>query len=84
MRPAQKGKLEKLRRRHDAFIERIKAAGRPVLPYTTPCCQTALETSAPSNSQRWDSLCTCPGCGRLYIKWVSRTEVQVAVPLQEG
>jgi hypothetical protein len=76
--------LQELRAKHDAYIARWKEAGKPVLSYATPCCEAQLETSAPPKGRRWDSLCTCPDCGVLYMKVVSSTNVVVEVPLQEG
>ncbi|TBV76844.1 hypothetical protein [Pseudoxanthomonas winnipegensis] len=67
-----------LRAKHDAYMARWKQEGKPFLAYEAPCCGTLLETTAPSEAllgQVWDSLCTCPNCGALFLKWVDATEV---------
>lgn len=72
--------LQALRTKYDAYITKWKADGKPVLSYRTPCCGEPLDTPAPSDDQQWDSLCTCPACGELYMKVVNSTRVLVSDP----
>lgn len=76
--------LQALRTKHDAYIAKWKADGKPVLSYHTPCCQELLQTPAPPLGQQWDSLCTCPKCGELYMKVVNSSRVIAEIPDAEG
>jgi hypothetical protein len=76
--------LTRLQRELDAYMAKWKAEGKPSLPYTTPCCASAQETTAPSNtSEQWDSMCLCPKCGAMYWKNVTHDAVVVQLPPKE-
>lgn len=78
--------LSALRAKHDAYMARWKSQGKPFLAFETPCCGTPLETTAPSAAvpgQVWDSLCTCPNCGALFIKWVRADQVTTQLPPEQ-
>lgn len=74
----QKVDLTDLRRRHEAYMIAWRQSGKETRTYDTPCCGKELETTAPSNGETWDSLTTCPWCGDLHMKSVSRESVRVA------
>ena len=60
---------------HNAHIEKIKAAGKPVLSNLVPCCNREIETPAPDAGDEWDTLATCPHCNELHMKVVTSTTV---------
>lgn len=59
--------LQDLRRRADDYIARVKAKGRTIVTFSTPCGHQ-LETPAAPKGERWDTLATCHHCGATYIK----------------
>jgi hypothetical protein len=73
-------KLSTLRRQHDAYIAGVIAKGGHVLTFDTPCCDEPMTTTAPRTSETWDSLTTCPHCGEMFMKIVSRTDAVGSMP----
>jgi len=65
----------RLRSEHDSYLAHWKAAGKPTLTATMPCCRNALEVAAPPSGRTWDSLITCPHCGALAMQVVTRDHV---------
>jgi hypothetical protein len=74
----QKVGLMNLRRRHEEYMIAWRQSGKPTRNYETPCCGKEIETTAPSNDETWDSLTTCPWCGDLHMKVVTRHAVRTA------
>lgn len=79
--------LRDLRERHEKFIARAEARGARVLSYDCPYpdCSAEIKTTAPDrdDGSEWDTLCTCPQCGRLFMKLVNFHRAWGAVPPKE-
>jgi len=44
----------------------------PLTAFNCPVCDVTLMTPYPAKeSDVWDSVCTCPGCGNLYMKVIT-------------
>lgn len=74
------GGLSVLRERYQEFIEIMSAGGGHLLAFHSPCCNTLTKTLAPEDGDVWDSTSTCPWCGRLYNKVVTRDAVDAFNP----
>lgn len=70
----EREKLATLRRRHDEYIARLKAAGNKVITVDLPCGHQT-ETPAAPEGEVWDTLSTCQHCGALYMKITSGDRV---------
>jgi hypothetical protein len=67
-----------LLKEHLAYMARVRAHGGRILAYRPPCCNTETETKAPvDDDDVWDSLTTCPHCGALGMKIVTRNTVEI-------
>lgn len=68
--------LAALRRKHDAHIDHVRArGGRVLMLEQLPCCGTSMDVHVPaSKHETWDSLTTCPNCGELFFKVVTRNK----------
>lgn len=53
-----------------AYMDQVRAEGRPIVAYEPPCGCPAIETEAPDDADVWDTLSTCPHCGDLHYKVV--------------
>lgn len=73
-----KGKaLQKLRDETNAYLLRVAAGGKRILPYPCPDCEEQLFTPCPkAKPEEWDSLTTCIHCGGTHMKLVSATVAQ--------
>jgi hypothetical protein len=76
--------LADLKRRGDAYNERLRAKGVTLLPYVVPCCGSTLESRAAEAGGRWDTLATCPECGGLYMKISTADKIEALVPESEA
>lgn len=59
---------------YHAYIERLRAEGRPLARYACPDCDELLETLQPSaDDEPYDTLTVCPHCDRQHFKvvWAS-------------
>lgn len=65
--------------KHKDYIRRARADDANIILYVTPCCGKDLETTAPKDSQVWDSLTSCPYCGQLFMKVCRRFSVSVSL-----
>lgn len=63
---------------HNDYIRRARAGGANILRYVTPCCGKDLETTAPKDAQVWDSLTSCPYCGKIFMKVCRHYSVSVS------
>lgn len=73
-----------LLQQHLKYMAAVRAHGGRILTYSPPCCGTETETTAPEDDDVWDSLTTCPHCGTLGMKIVSRDTVEVRLLEEEG
>lgn len=69
-----------LKAQHDAYIAGVKARGEPTLTYQTPCCGNVMEDRAAPPGAVWDTLATCPHCGRLYMKITTAECITGSIP----
>lgn len=54
---------------HDAYIAKLRAAGRALASYQCPHCKNEIFTLAAPAGERWDSLASCPHCPELHFKY---------------
>jgi len=59
--------------RYQAYIAGLKALGKPLLSFNAPCCGRVVETLPACTDETWTPLASCPHCGALYRKFVTRT-----------
>lgn len=62
-----------MERRYQHYIAGLKAMGKPLLSFTAPCCGEVIETLPACTDDTWTPLASCPHCGALYRKYVSKT-----------
>lgn len=72
--------LQVLRDRYYEYISTMRAGGGHLREFTAPCCQTLTQTLAPEDSDVWNTTCSCPWCGELYVKIVSHEDVKAFTP----
>lgn len=51
-----------------AYIERLRAEGRPLLSYKCPCCGEAIEIQRPGAGAILDSMSICVHCDRMHFR----------------
>lgn len=69
---------------YQAFIQRYKAAGKPLAAYNCPVCDFQIETPKPKPGDVYDSLTLCPECDRVHYKVVNSDGQVSAQPMYGG
>lgn len=63
--------LAQLASAHVRYIEALKADGKRILSFDSPCCGKPIETLAPARGRTFDSIALCQHCGATYYKVVT-------------
>lgn len=69
--------LVALRERYCEYMAQLQAGDCHLLTFNCPECGQETRTLAPEKETCWDSTCTCPWCGVLYVKLVQHNKVEV-------
>lgn len=68
--------------RYQAYVAGLKALGKSLLSFNAPCCGQVIETLPACTDDTWTPLASCPHCGALYRKIVTRASAH-GVPLAQ-
>jgi len=57
-------------RKHEAWLKRVKAAGRSLVGYACPVCTCHIDSLLPDPGDIYSTMVSCPNCGELHFRVV--------------
>jgi hypothetical protein len=64
-----------MQQHHIDYVSFARAKGHAMIAYAVPCCGQTVEGRLAPAGRVWDCLCTCPCCGKTYLKISTCDEV---------
>lgn len=64
--------MKTLKQRHEEWLDKWEQDGGIVHKFYCPHCEKLISCHAPSNNDVWDSICVCPECQNLYMRFTTK------------
>lgn len=79
-KPRKEGEVLSPIRMYLLHVQALVGNGAKTIAYSCPACNHELITQAAGKSEVWDSISTCPYCGKVYLKVTNHDRVSVRLP----